>query len=353
MRVSGFSAESPLVPFESTGIIEHHGDTPWQQSILRSALLESIGKSNQKQDSIVDVIREIIVDLMTKMDEHGIDNTHRQLRLLGNYLRILSHKSIHVKEFIKQLTWGIEAGALDNSCSGEKEASQAIIAFLRSRNQQKRLIAFDIGANSGDWTLQMANTATNIDIHSFEPNTNLRAALISALEQCPSDSNGISTVVNMFGLYSATGKQVLYVNGESSEQATLSSSASKGCFENSIYSQEVKTLRGDEDCAAKAIYSIDYLKIDTEGTELEVLKSFGGLVGNGMIGFVQFEYGNASFYTGASMMKFFEILGDNYILARILPEGLEIASKYDSSLETFQWCNYLAVHRQYKCFLGC
>lgn len=349
--MNNLNSEHRFIPFETAGAIQQHGNESWQESSIKKALSESIIKSNHRQGSTATAIQEVIADLIRILEEQGSGNARKQLRLLGNYLRIDSHQSTQAKEFIKQLTWGIDAGALDNSCSGEKEATQAVMSFLEQRSQGRRLIAFDVGANSGDWTLQIANTTRSIDIHSFEPNKDLGKVLVHALQDYQGEGSEIKAFVNMFGIYSTTGKQVLYINGDSSEQATLSNDASRGCFENSIYSQEIKTLRGDEYCAAKGIGSIDYLKIDTEGTELEVLISFGKMIEDASIGFIQFEYGNASFYTGASMMRFFEVLGKNYFLARILPEGLQVAANYNSSLETFKWCNYLAVHASYKDFL--
>ena len=165
--MNNFNQERLFVPFE-TGAIQQHGNEPWQDSSIRRALSESINRSNHKQGSTAKEIQEVIADLITILEKQSSGNARLQLRLLGNYLRIYSRQSIHVKEFIKQLTWGIDAGALDNSCSGEKEATQAVISFLEGRNHGKRLVAFDVGANSGDWTLQIADATKCIDIHSFE-----------------------------------------------------------------------------------------------------------------------------------------------------------------------------------------
>lgn len=345
------STGNSLIPYKSVGIIQELGGGPWQEHKSRKILQESIRKLSPGGHSTLETIEDFIVSIITTLESNEHGAARMQVRLLGNYLRILSHRSPHVKEFIKQLMWGIDAGALDNSCSGEQEAAQAVMQYLSDRNGNKRLNVFDVGANKGAWTLQIANSANNIDIHAFEPNKNLVHDLTFAFEQWQQRGSNTKIFLNMLGLYPTTGKKILNVNGISTEQATLSDSASKNCFENSINSLEIETIRGDDYCSARGISSIDYLKVDTEGTELEVLKSFGSFTEESRLGFIQFEYGNASFYTGASMMEFFDLLGRNYTFAKILPEGLLVEVKYESRLEDFKWCNFLAVNKKYSDFL--
>ncbi len=341
-----------LIPFQTNGAIKNHADSAWQGSAIQQALLAGLKDAELAEGTTVEALQEILETTTKALERSSKNDAIRQIRLLGNYLRMASYQSATAREFIKQITWGLDAGALDNSCSGEKETTEAVLSFLTQKHPSRRIRVFDIGANTGEWSIHVAEKASNIDIHAFEPNTTLGDALLNALRTPEHSSRGISCTVNMFGVYSQTGKQKLYINGDSREQATLSPAAGSGCFENAVSSQDVTTIRGDEYCAAKSIEQIDYVKIDTEGTELEALSSFGEIVAQAKIGFIQFEYGAASFYTGSSLMKFFELLSRNYMLARILPEGLKLEEAYGAHLEDFKWCNYLAISRENRDFLS-
>ncbi|MBK8024283.1 MAG: FkbM family methyltransferase [Chloroflexi bacterium] len=55
---------------------------------------------------------------------------------------------------------------------------------------------------------------------------------------------------------------------------------------------QVKVDTLDDYCARNAVESIDYLKIDVEGYEMEVMLGAESLLSSGQIGLIHFEYGD-------------------------------------------------------------
>ena len=67
----------------------------------------------------------------------------------------------------------------------------------------------------------------------------------------------------------------------------------------------------------KAIEEIDFLKIDTEGSELAALRTFDDYVNEGKIRFIQFEYGKPSLFGKSFLNGFFESLNSKYTMHRV------------------------------------
>ncbi len=92
------------------------------------------------------------------------------------------------------------------------------------------------------------------------------------------------------------------------------------------------------------ITRVHFLKIDTEGSELQVLKGAKSLIESQAIDIIQFEYGGT--YTDAQITldQVYTYLTEyNYSIFRILPSGLLYIPSWDDSLENFQYSNYLAL----------
>jgi FkbM family methyltransferase len=343
--------KSDLMAWPNKGAIVSHANSPWQSSQLKTALISATRSVEAYEGSILSAITSFLEATIDTLRMQEGNQAKIDLRLLGNYLRMASQHSEAIKESLKQISWGADAGALDHMCSGEKEATSSVLSFLRGRHLKKRITIFDVGANTGGWSSQVAKETSNTNLHIFEPNSDLSAMLESLVRHSGLDKQGNAIIINMFGIHTFTGFQNLYINGDATEQATLSSAAGLACFEKSISSQRVATIRGDEYCAAKGILDIDYLKLDTEGTEMEALLSFGDIIKKGNIGFIQFEYGKASLSTGAHLSTFFEALEGHFLLARILPEGLLLEEGFRSDLEDFKWANYLAINKRHSEFI--
>jgi hypothetical protein len=95
---------------------------------------------------------------------------------------------------------------------------------------------------------------------------------------------------------------------------------------------------------------INWLKVDVEGHELEVLKGAESTISSKQIDFISFEFGGANIDTRTFFKDYYNFFDEeDYRIYRILPSGklYEIQS-YKESEEKFRVTNYVAVNSNIK-----
>ena len=106
----------------------------------------------------------------------------------------------------------------------------------------------------------------------------------------------------------------------------------------------MKTITLDSFCKKNQILHIDFLKIDTEGSELGVLLGAHNLLTNKQIEIIQFEYGGTYPDAGITLKEVYNLLEKNgYRVFRIIPNGLIQISRWRDALENARYSNYLAI----------
>ena len=142
------------------------------------------------------------------------------------------------------------------------------------------MIYFDIGANEGKWCVDIAKNNPYIQIYAFEPVPQLYNKLV----EMTSHLKNIEIINKAIDLQ--TGKKIFNVSKESwygnhgcSSFLTFSSKSKtewvgRDDFEV-IEKIEVDTISLEEFCDFYGIDKIDYIKIDTQGWDVNVLRSLG------------------------------------------------------------------------------
>jgi FkbM family methyltransferase len=183
----------------------------------------------------------------------------------------------------------------------------------------KKPVIFDVGANKGQSIFRFKNIFKDSKIHAFEP--------IPKLYKHIKDNNKFNDV---FLVNKALGKNEivseLYLNNLGNYGAM---SSFKKLRKNSAYVEQykifnknwneindnsvsVKTTTLDKYVKSKKIKSIDYLKIDVQGWESEVLKGAYDSLKKGIIKNIELEFIIADAYNGtASISDFDTILSKN------------------------------------------
>ena len=127
---------------------------------------------------------------------------------------------------------------------------------------------FDVGANVGQSAIAFATAFPNAAIYSFEPIANTYQELVARTLALPK----VRTFRLAFG--QTPGQAPMLVNPNSSTASRVSVEAPRP-FE---HVEMVPMGTGDSFCAAHAITRIGFLKIDTEGHDLDVLMGFANML---------------------------------------------------------------------------
>lgn len=200
-------------------------------------------------------------------------------------------------------------------------------------------VAFDVGANKGDWTREALKINPKLSVFAFEPDPAMCA-------EFQANSFPKNVVCENQGLGSKKEKLLLYVNKESSG---MNSFVKRALFkDDELAPKEVPVTTVDAYCAEKHIEKIDFMKVDVEGFELDVLRGTGGMIREKKISVIQFEYGGTYLDSNISLkdaFDFFKTAG--YSFYKLMPRGIKRIEEYSPEIEDFQYSNYLAAATDY------
>lgn len=139
---------------------------------------------------------------------------------------------------------------------------------------------FDVGAHTGESTIQYAKYFSEANIFSFEPSK-------SSYELLVSNTSGLKNVnCFQFGFGITATDGFLYKSDNSSMRRIIDFSAVPESKRESICLDSI-----DNFCEQKKISHINFLKIDTEGHDLEVLKGAYKMLDGFKIDIIQVEAG--------------------------------------------------------------
>jgi hypothetical protein len=110
-----------------------------------------------------------------------------------------------------------------------------------------------------------------------------------------------------------------------------------------IKETNVPLITLDAYCCAASIPGIDFLKIDTEGNDLKVLKGSQAMIQKNAIRVVQFEFNQTNVFSHVFLKDFYDILR-GYSFYRLLPHALLPLGSYSFHNEIFAFQNILALN---------
>lgn len=191
---------------------------------------------------------------------------------------------------------------------------------------------FDVGANIGEWSRMVRPLHRNAVIHQFEvvPDTYYKLLNNGVLDA--------GMVPNNFGLSDQTGTRTIKYVPDNDRVSTFIHELN---HDNSI-ERTVLTVTGWEYCMIHDIREIDFLKIDTEGHDYDVIFGFGLKPTDARV--IQFEYGYTSVLTKRLLVDFYRLLQDHYVIGRLTPEGVHFKD-FHLFDEDFKGPDYVAVRR--------
>lgn len=248
---------------------------------------------------------------------------------------VLNYCGIDFLRYYVQRRQGIGAAGT-KEITGEKFLIEHVLPRLLDKEQP---VMFDVGANVGDYSNALYATFPKAQIVAFEPVPRtfevLRATLAKTTVKCCS-----------IGLSDAEGEAVIYDYEQmiGSEHASLFPGVLKDLHRaETIKETNVPLITLDAYCRAANILAIDFLKIDTEGNELNVLKGSRAMIQKNAIRAIQFEFNEMNVVSRVFLKDFYDILR-GYSFYRLLPHALLPLGRYSSRNEIFAFQNILALN---------
>lgn len=200
-------------------------------------------------------------------------------------------------------------------------------------------VVFDVGANVGQSAEKFCDAFPAAHVHSFEP---VRRTF-GTLEKSVGGRPNVSCYQLAFG--SRNGRAPIYLTGES-ESGSLSNSLIEPAHSVGVEIVELRTI--DAFAAEHAIPRIDLLKIDAEGSDLDVLSGAREMLSARKIALVLSEVG---FHPGDTR----HVLFDD-VRSYMMPLGFSVFGIYEQQPEwsgerRLRYANVCFANE--RAFVGC
>jgi len=197
-------------------------------------------------------------------------------------------------------------------------------------NAGRAPVLFDVGANLGLWTIAMARLLENSGVEkarifAFEPAPDQRVALKDAIAR--TNYRAVMTVMET-ALGHKAAKASFEVTGPRTGTSHLVTTLPKGDHKNGTII-EVEVISVDEFLHEENIQHVDFMKIDTEGNDFNVILGAETAIENGTIDVIQFEYGSHWIDFGHSLKA---VIGfahaHKYRFGRLTTLGIELHEEW-------------------------
>lgn len=161
-----------------------------------------------------------------------------------------------------------------------------------------RLVLIDGGAHDGVWARDFARRFGRVEVHAFEPNTDLLPDLVHNLR-------GIAGTRNALALAATSGESQMHINASPMTSSLLP----RGSFAvryfdevtRPVTTRPVWTVSLDDWAERQGLDRVDVLKLDLQGFEVEALRGAARLLRRGVacvyteVSFVPLYEGSAVF----------------------------------------------------------
>lgn len=215
--------------------------------------------------------------------------------------------------------------------------------ILKKEITSEKPVLFDIGAHKGDYAEMLFNEFPEAQIFAFEPTFEAHKILKRKLL-------GSRTQIFNIGLGSEKATQKIYSytqNTGSSHSSVFKEVFTKIYNNTAITEMDFSCTTIDDFCAEHNIKFIDFMKIDTEGSELNILRGATRMLNENRVRFIQFEFNEMNVISRVFLKDFYDILRQ-YELFRTYETKLIPLGTYDPIHEVFKFQNIFAINNNIK-----
>ena len=247
-----------------------------------------------------------------------------------NYLLMhISQRSLGYKNF----------GSLNKT--GEKN-------FLKKITKYKINTSIDIGANKGDYSKEIIIN-TNSYVIAFEPMKKSFLKLKQFEKKFPNKIKCFN-----IALSDKNGEKTIYFQNQNSELASFEKNIKYLSYieRENIKSKKIKVFKFDTFVKKESKLfkkGVDFIKIDTEGYDYEVLMGSLKTINKFRPKFIQFEMNWHYLFSGVNIFKI-SLKLQNYYLYRLLPynSGLIKVDQRHPDHNMFHLSNFIMIRKDIK-----
>jgi len=227
---------------------------------------------------------------------------------------------------------GMNFGELSNF---KNNGENLVLNYIKNKSKNSPVVIFDVGANQGEYSSFVLDVfkGEKLNLFSFEPSP-------TAFKLLKKSNGNKSNSVNI-GFSDKKKKSILFSWLKGSTLSSIYKRNLKEYDINMNLKEIIHLDTIDNFCYRNKIKKIDFLKIDVEGHELNVLKGAKKMINSGLINYIQFETG-CNVDSRTYFRDFFYLLTPKYKIYRILKDGFFPLNKYG-------WENEIAVGANYFC----
>ena len=217
---------------------------------------------------------------------------------------------------------GLNANRYDMSRNGEAHVVQKLSQSLE--------LVIDVGANVGDWAAEVLKVTPKAKVFCVEAIPEFAAKIESRF--------GDTVTVLRTAVSNGDGEITLYKSAGGARAVPLNTS-------KKLERRDVSCISGDSLVEKIEADTVSFIKIDVDGYDLPVIKSFSSTIDR-FLPVVQFEYSRFWIGTRHYLKDAFDFFSSRgYEVGRIMPHRIEFKD-YTVSDETFMTNNFLAVPKQ-------
>lgn len=199
-------------------------------------------------------------------------------------------------------------------------------------------LCIDVGANLGMYAkLLLRETAAQVIC--FEP-------VASTFDQLSAELSSYQerVILHRAGLGHQTTAQNIYFNPDATEHASFSRRIENISYVSNSNSESVELMTLDDYCAMNSIGRIDFIKVDTEGYEFEVLSGAKETISELRPQFIQLEFNLHQLHRGHSLLALAELL-QGYDLFQLTPSGMRQRNPRSALSNFYAYSNFVFVRR--------
>lgn len=220
--------------------------------------------------------------------------------------------------------------------------SSVLAAWTKSMDDGKGFVAFDVGANIGDWSASLLRQMEGqiidgcVNLYAFEPVPSTAETLRANLP-----FNQPYLHIEELAFSSSSGKTEIYIAGPNAGTNSL--------YDDKISEEKqsvtISLTTATDFCESRNIEHVDLLKCDTEGHDMEVIRGAMPLLKDERISVLQFEYNHRWAYSRNFLRDVFVAVDSlPYKVTKLQADQVLVFDKWQPELEKFFEGNYALIH---------